>query len=72
MLSTSRSRRALAGAAFVAVLLAGVAPAGAEEGKMVGQVAPDFKIEEWINGSGKTSLKECEGQLVLIELWATT
>ena len=50
-------------------MLVGSAHLAAED--MVGKVAPDFKITEWINGTGKTSLKDCEGQLVLIKIWAT-
>jgi hypothetical protein len=58
------------------MLLAGAAALSgadlpAQEASIVGEVAPDFEVKEWINGTGKTSLKDCAGQLVLVEIWST-
>jgi hypothetical protein len=36
----------------------------------VGQMAPDFTIEQWTNGTGKNLLSEFRGRVVLIEFWS--
>ena len=36
---------------------------------MEGKKAPEWQVEEWI--SGKTTLKELKGKVVLIDFWGT-
>ncbi len=58
-------RRALI--AFVAAL----AVSGAAPAQEVGDLAPDFSLETWFNGTGEKSLNEFAGKVILVEIWAT-
>ena len=53
------------------LLLAGAAPALAQDKNLVGQDAPDISTKEWINSDGRTSIADFRGEVVLIESWAT-
>lgn len=53
--------------AFAAALaIASAAPA-----QEVGDLAPDFNLETWFNGTGEKSLSEFAGKVILVEIWAT-
>ena len=67
-----RSRGIWGRAAALAFLVAlsGAATASAAK-TFKDEVPPDFKIEEWINGTGETSLSEFRGRVVLLDFWAT-
>jgi len=36
---------------------------------LVGKEAPEISVKEWINGDGRTSLKDFRGEVVLLEFW---
>lgn len=54
----------LAGAALLALAV----PAAAQD---VGDAAPAFTLETWINGQGEKTLADFEGKCVMLEIWAT-
>lgn len=51
-----------------AALLSLAVPAAAQD---VGDVAPAFTLDTWINGQGEKSLADFEGKCVMLEIWAT-
>jgi hypothetical protein len=62
--------RAMVLGALAASLIASPALA---EGEMVGDVAPDVQIKEWLGGNAACkSLKDLRGKAVLIEFFSTT
>lgn len=64
--------RALMLGALTATLVAAPALAGGGE-EMVGDVAPDVEIKEWLGGKAACkSLKDLRGKAVLIEFFSTT
>ncbi|MHC5020790.1 MAG: hypothetical protein ACYTGX_11900 [Planctomycetota bacterium] len=55
-----------------ATLVAAPALAGGGE-EMVGEVAPDVEIKEWLGGNAACkTLKDLRGKAVLIEFFSTT
>lgn len=38
---------------------------------VVGQVAPDIQVSDWIGGDGRSSLEDFRGEVVFLEFWST-
>lgn len=53
------------------LLLAGAAPALAQDANLVGRDAPELQTREWINSDGRSAISDFKGEVVLIEAWAT-
>lgn len=57
---------------FVPLILLLAAPAAlAQQGKMVGKVAPEIRVSNWINRPERTTVAESRGHPLLLEFFAT-
>jgi hypothetical protein len=60
-----------AGKLLIAAMLLAMAPALMAQGKLVGQDAPAFAVQECINMPEAVSMEQCKGEVVLIKYWGT-
>jgi hypothetical protein len=64
-------RTRIIGAGILAIAAGWAAAAEDGTAALVGKTAPEITVSDWINGDGRTTLKDFRGEVVLLEFWKT-